>query len=58
MISKCESIPSPTALRKKVNEIDLLEESREVVLNNIFQFEKLCIEYQEKYEELNLVDIL
>lgn len=58
MIRKCDSIPSPAALRKKVEEIELLEESRQAVLNSIFQFEKLCIQYQEKYEKLNLIDTI
>ena len=58
MIRKCASIPSPAALRKKVEEIELLEESRQAVLNSIFQFEKLCIQYQEKYEKLNLIDTI
>ena len=58
MIRKCDCIPSPAALRKKVEEIELLEESRQAVLNSIFQFEKLCIQYQEKYEKLNLIDTI
>lgn len=58
IIRKCETIPSPTALRERVEELEISDESRKVALNNILQFEKLCIEYQEKYEKLNFVDVV
>ena len=56
MIKDCKSIPNDIALKKKAAELDILDKSREVLIDNIFQFEMLCNIYKEKYGELKLVD--
>lgn len=58
MIKDCKSIPSGNALKKKFEELELLEKSKDVLFDNILQFEMLCNIYIEKYGELKLVDTI
>lgn len=58
MIKDCKSIPNGDALKKKFEELDMLDESKKVLFDNIFQFERLCNTYIERYGKLNFIDTI